>query len=563
MSEAHDDRLLRRFERERSARLQAEAIAESQLRESYEQQRDLDVVARVATLANESTDVRDTFQAVLPLLVERGGWMTGHVLTPTTDDPTAVASAGIWSHTNPTFGEKVQAASAGRRFRSGEGLAGTAYREGPTWEPDFAGSTTFLLRDELPMGSACAFPVMVASDVVAVFEFLTPVPRPADERFLALCRLIGAGLGRAVERSRSAAAEAAARQALENAVEERTRDLVDARQSAQATARARQNFHAALSHELGTPLHALTSALDAAQSTDGDELAALLAVAQRSAGELQDRSAQLLRNADSGLGDEPPRIVSLAKALEPSFDAYRRILGDAPRRLDVAVDATAETPVLLDEGAMVRGTEAVLTTAMLAADEGDIEVVLSTSATHATVRTLFTGGGVGVPELAQLAAESADGETTSDTAGDHTTISLSLPCVLPDTFRTGTTDRVLLVDDTAVMRRLCSAMVESLGPTVDVVNNGAEAIAAMSEQDYGLVLMDLSMPVLDGLAATRLIRSGRSGPVAATTPVVALTAHTSSTHLLRSRLAGMDDLLSKPFSKDQLARVLERFLPAD
>ena len=165
MNGESDDRLLRRFERERSARLQAEAIAESQLRESYERQRDLDVVARVATLANESTDVRETFQSVLPLLIERGGWMTGHVMTPTADDPSAVASAGIWSHRNAAFGETVQAATAGRRFRLGEGLPGMAARDGPTWVPDFATSTTFLRRDELPAGSACAFPVMVSLDV--------------------------------------------------------------------------------------------------------------------------------------------------------------------------------------------------------------------------------------------------------------------------------------------------------------------------------------------------------------------------------------------------------------
>ncbi len=564
MNDAASDRLARRLARERSARQQAEAIAETRLRESYDQQRELDLLATIATLSNESADVRTTYETVLPLLVAHGAWMTGHVLLPTADDPQAIGSSGIWFHANPAAGDIVRAATTGRRFGSGEGLPGLAFRHGATWEPDFATSTTFLRRDELPVGSGCAFPIMAGSDVVAVFEFISLAPRAPDPRFLRICDLIGTSLGRVAERSRSAAAQTAARNALETAVAERTRDLVEARRAVTATAGARQAFHAALSHDLGTPLHALSAALAEARITQGADRDRLLTVAAAASEALKERAARLLRNADSDQQEVAPRIVSLRRALEPTVAAYQRILGDTTRRVIVTADPQSDSEVFMDESALVHATEAMLAAALLADEHSDIEVMLSVTSTHTAVSAAVSGHDLTVPELARQAAEAADGEVCvhPDADSGRTTMTLTLPCVLPELARTGVSRRVLLADDTSVMRQLCSAMVSSLGYQVDVVSDGGEAMAAMAARDYGLVLMDLSMPHIDGVTATRLIRSGRSGPVAAATPVVALTAHTSTGHLLRSRLAGMDDVLTKPFTKQQLADVLERFVPA-
>ena len=91
--------------------------------------------------------------------------------------------------------------------------------------------------------------------------------------------------------------------------------------------------------------------------------------------------------------------------------------------------------------------------------------------------------------------------------------------------REGVGRRVLLVDDTAVTRGLGQAMVSSLGYEVDVADGGKSAIDAVARRAYGLVLMDLRMPDIDGLTATRAIRSGVAGPSAAGLPIVALTAH--------------------------------------
>ena len=561
MTVSGGDRMTRRLAREHAARVQAEEIAESRLRESFARQQELDLVARVATLANASTDLRATYRDVLPMVVEHGNWTSGHVLLPAADDPTVLRSWGLWFHTNPVMGARLEAASRDREFALGEGLPGMAFRDGPTWEPDFSSSATFVRRDALAAGSACAFPVVVKSDVVAVFECLSLIPRPIDERFLDVCGLVGTALGRAAERDVAASLDQAARQTLENAVTERTRELVEARRSIQASARARQAFHAALSHELGTPLHALRAALAGAHDASDDDLQRLLVIAEEAADELQDRAAKLVHNAEPELTDEPPQVVEPSQILEPTVKAYRRILGDTPRNLSVTIDESADQAVFLDESALIRGVEAVLAAALLASDSGDIDISVRMSPTDILVETGFPGTEIEVPELARQSAENADGQITSAGSEGRTTITLSIPGVLPAAQRQGAVDRVLLADDTAIMRQLGSAMVTSLGHPVDVVSNGAEAVAALADTDYGLVLMDLSMPELDGWEATRHIRAGKVGPGAAATPVVALTAHTSAKHLLRSRLAGMDDVLTKSFTKQQLAGILDRFLP--
>jgi CheY-like chemotaxis protein len=92
-----------------------------------------------------------------------------------------------------------------------------------------------------------------------------------------------------------------------------------------------------------------------------------------------------------------------------------------------------------------------------------------------------------------------------------------------------------------------------------VASNGLEALHAMDERDFDLVLMDIQMPVMDGFAATASIRA-RELPTGKHTPIVAMTAHAMKGDRERCLLNGMDDYISKPVDRQELARVLERQL---
>jgi two-component system, sensor histidine kinase and response regulator len=127
---------------------------------------------------------------------------------------------------------------------------------------------------------------------------------------------------------------------------------------------------------------------------------------------------------------------------------------------------------------------------------------------------------------------------------------------------------VLLVEDNPVNQEVAMQMLKALGCDVKVTSNGQEALEALSATTFDLVLMDCQMPVLDGYAATQLIRQ-REGQEAIAgdrngfrrTPIVALTAHAMHGDRERALAAGMDDYLTKPFNLGKLLTLLERWLP--
>lgn len=116
--------------------------------------------------------------------------------------------------------------------------------------------------------------------------------------------------------------------------------------------------------------------------------------------------------------------------------------------------------------------------------------------------------------------------------------------------------RVLLVDDGETNRMIARAMVRRAGFVVDEAFDGAEAVDLALQHNYAAVLMDVAMPVMDGVQATRAIRQLPAPNC--DVPVVALTAHDTPSDRIRCLEAGMDDYLAKPLRFAELVRVLQR-----
>jgi CheY-like chemotaxis protein len=117
--------------------------------------------------------------------------------------------------------------------------------------------------------------------------------------------------------------------------------------------------------------------------------------------------------------------------------------------------------------------------------------------------------------------------------------------------------RVLLVEDNAVNQKVAVRFLERMSCQVRVADNGAEAVRAFGEADYDIVLMDLQMPVMDGLSAARRMREMEEGR--RHTPIVALTANAMSGQLERCLEAGMDGFLTKPLEIARLHEMLDRY----
>ncbi len=122
--------------------------------------------------------------------------------------------------------------------------------------------------------------------------------------------------------------------------------------------------------------------------------------------------------------------------------------------------------------------------------------------------------------------------------------------------------RILVAEDNSTNQEVALGMLEKLGLRADAVANGADAVSALAKSSYDLVLMDMRMPVLDGVEATRRIRGPQSSSLNRGIPIIAMTANAQQSDCEHCRDAGMNDFVTKPVSLEQLRQVLKRWLPA-
>ena len=230
-------------------------------------------------------------------------------------------------------------------------------------------------------------------------------------------------------------------------------------------------------------------------------------------------------------------------------------------------------------------------------DDGDRKIVITVSDTgvgiaedrmaaifdtfvqeDVSISRRFGGSGLGLSISRHLADLMGGSIELQSRVGVGTTVTLVLPlnepapkaCAVeqqqPDLDNPPAPARsvsVLLVEDVDINQELVTAMLTRLGHSIEIASDGAEALrlAARLEADPGawdLILMDLQMPVMDGLTATRAIRA--LGGRAAEIPIVALTASAFAAEVRECRDAGMNDHIAKPMALDDLRRALGRWL---
>ena len=121
--------------------------------------------------------------------------------------------------------------------------------------------------------------------------------------------------------------------------------------------------------------------------------------------------------------------------------------------------------------------------------------------------------------------------------------------------------RVLVVDDIQSNRMLSARILEKRGHTVKTVVNGQEAIVELTQEDFDVVLMDLQMPVMDGLEATRIIRDRASRVRRHDVPVIAVSTVAECDGKKPCLEAGMNAYLSKPLRSDVFLETVEQYAP--
>lgn len=386
-------------------------------------------------------------------------------------------------------------------------------------------------------------------------------------------------------------------------------ELKEALAHAEAAAAAKTDFLANMTHELRTPLTAIVGFAGVLrQSTT------LGAQDARHAGLIHDASKTLLGVVGDVLDFskleaggleldpapfDPAETVRSAAAIVAEQAAAKGLrlttrveeaapllIGDAPRLRQVLLNFLSNAIKFTREGAVTLSLAQTfeagrcrlrveVTDTGIGIDKAHLGALFTRfSQADASVSRQFGGTGLGLAISKQI-VEAMGGRIGADSrVGEGATFwfEVDLPLAGEDTARAepeatrAALDRpvrLLVVEDNAVNRELIVTLLTPFGVEIETACDGAEAVEAAARGGYDAILMDMQMPVMDGLTATRLIRA-LPDRAAAGVPIIAMTANVLPEQVERCREAGMDDHLGKPINLPQMLATLDRWTrPAD
>ncbi len=386
-------------------------------------------------------------------------------------------------------------------------------------------------------------------------------------------------------------------------------ELTNARDKALAADKAKSQFLAVMSHEMRTPLNAVMATLDLLDRTE-------LKPRQRDFLQTAITSGEILQHHIDDVLDLT-RIEAGAIDLQAERFDIRDLIAEVERSTQLAADKKGdavsvqidldETQICLDRNRLRQILLNLVSNAIKFTDDGTIDIIAASHADTDDRRVLTfevkdTGIGIAPEDLGRIFGDfvtldpsyqrKAEGyglglaicRRIAAAMGGKITVrsergvGSSFLVTLPEAEETQTTEerrpestsaavpsgaslRVLMVEDNETNRFVARAMLEEEGCTVVEAVDGKDGVAKAQEERFDLILMDISMPRLDGIEAARMIRSGSGASKAV--PIVCLTAHAMSETRDALHEAGVTDCLIKPLRRKNLQHVLSMVLKHD
>lgn len=431
----------------------------------------------------------------------------------------------------------------------------------------------------------------------------------------AALRALGAVMSRAAAGDLSARLELevpAELQPLKAAANAILGQLVDARRDADAAERAKADFLSKVSREIRTPLNGVIGVASALSATD-------LTAAQSDMVDLIKGSAETVEQLFADIVDvavgasgavsletgafelkavveaavAPFRVAAAEKAIGLGLrfvgDEDARLVGDAARLSQLVANLVANAVKFTDEG----GVKIQVVCAEAAEEPGTVDLTIEVSDTgigfeanvtahifdrfgqaDASITRRFGGAGLGLA-VAKSIADAMHGEicaTSTPGRGSQFVVSLRLPrsiaAAAADPAPAGAAPsgrpQVLLAEDHPINRKVVRMILDPIGVEVVEACDGADAVRRFAEGAFDVVLMDIHMPVMDGLTATKAIRQIESSQGRKPSRVVMLTADAGESHRRAAKEIGADDHMPKPVQRERLiASVLSVLKDAD
>lgn len=382
--------------------------------------------------------------------------------------------------------------------------------------------------------------------------------------------------------------------------------LLDAKNTAEAAMRAKGQFLANMSHEIRTPLTAIIGFADALL----DE--GLSAKHQHTVDIIRNNGKHLLSiinqildltTIDSGALTISPTCASLRVILDELQLLFSSTTAEKAIKLIITCDREVPDLLMIDPlrvkqvlinliGNAIKFTDygVITVRALWRADGTRLSISIRdtgigiepeklgtifepfSQANESSTRS-YGGTGLGL-SISRMLVRAMSGEiTATSVAQSGSTFTFDIKAPLPTeqekmasaaeqrghkgiiNSSLALAGRVLFADDAIDNRRLIEHLLRKAGTDVTLVEDGSEAVDILERESFDLILMDVQMPVMDGLTATRKIRAN-----GVTTPIVAISAGAMATDIEEALAAGCEMHLSKPFEQEDLLRVLKRYL---